>query len=110
MNQGGLEQLAAKDRSGRIPLHLAAAVRTPPALLVSLRPVDAATSRLGVDIDAADRQGNPNPEVLSYLLLCRPEGEPLDPHAAMDEEQRVEALAARSRRCMGCCAARPSNS
>ena len=48
--------------------------------------------------------------MLSYLLLCRPEGEPLDPHAAMDEEQRVEALAARSRRCLGCCAARPSNS
>ena len=49
-------------------------------------------------------------EVLSYLLLCRPEGEPPDPHATMDEEQRVEALAARSRRCLGCCAARPSNS
>ena len=98
MNQGGLEQLAAKDRSGRIPLHLAAAVRTlsPP--------------RSQLALTTMPRQGNPNPEVLSYLLLCRPEGEPLDPHAAMDEEQRVEALAARSRRCLGCCAARPSNS
>ena len=35
MNQGGLEQLAAKDRDGRIPLHLAAAVRTPPELFSS---------------------------------------------------------------------------